>query len=109
MKLSLILFIITGFVVILTSCSHNAADNVDSGSDSTVVAVKSESVEIVSQKAYQRGRSVGKQICTFEENSREREKAIIEAHGMASALERNGYRQTAKDFKKGVHDVIAGK
>ena len=58
---------------------------------------------IVSQRAYERGVSVGERISKMQRNSREREAAIIEVHGMVSALERNGFRQSAQDFAKGVH------
>ena len=42
----------------------------------------------------------------MEPDSREREYALIEVHGVISALERNGFRQSARDFSKGVTDGL---
>lgn len=58
---------------------------------------------VVSQKAYDRGIAVGEKISKMERASRERESAVIEAHQMVAALERNGFKQSAQDFAKGVH------
>lgn len=61
---------------------------------------------IANRKAYERGLAVGNVIATLEDGSREREKALIDAHGMASALLRCGYRQSATDFSRGLNDAL---
>lgn len=65
-----------------------------------------ESAQIVSQKAYDRGYAVGRHISSMQMHSREREYALVEVHGMISALQRNGFKQTAIDFSKGVQDAL---
>lgn len=62
---------------------------------------------VVSQKAYNRGLELGQRISRMERASRERESAVIKAHSMVAALERNGFKQSAQDFAKGVHAGMA--
>lgn len=82
--------------------SYNAEnDNVSSAADISISG-EDNSGPVVSRKAYNRGLAIGRQIDSLPHGSRQREHALIEVHATISALQRNGYPQTAADFSKGV-------
>lgn len=88
------------------SCTGNKDCEVPDTSDFETTAWSS---PVVSQKAYERGYAAGKAIMLKEAGTKEREQAVIEIHAMVSALERNGYRQSAIDFSKGVQAALNGR
>lgn len=88
----------------MLSCDTRSEGSYENGNTQTDITNET---KIISQKAYDRGVAAGKAICEKEPGSREREKAIIEVHSMISALERNGYKQSAADFSKGVQAALS--
>ena len=85
---------------LFTSCSQKKEDAPEVEITRNSIILNS---PVKSQKAYDRGLELGKKISQMESASREREYAVIEAHRMVSSLERNGFKQTAQDFAKGIH------
>lgn len=55
---------------------------------------------------FNRGVAVGRVIEQLPVGSREREKALIEAHGMATAMSDAGYPQSAARFEAGVRSAL---
>lgn len=88
---------------LLTGCSSDAGASSDSVS---ALEVNQMDQPVVSQKAFDRGRAAGVRVVSFAPGSREREQALIETHGIVSALQRNGFSQSAADFSKGVYSVL---
>lgn len=61
---------------------------------------------VKSQKAFDKGYSIGKHIAEMDNGSREKESALLEVYSIISGLERNGFRQSAIDFSKGVNAAL---
>lgn len=88
---------------LFSSCSSSDKEIVKDGQTVTSTVVNA---PVVSHRAYERGLAEGKRIAKMDVDSRERERALIDIQGMASALERNGYKQSARDFVKGVNEAL---
>lgn len=99
MKKVIYLLILT-FVCILTitgcSCSSDKEKESNAYTDETITA---------SNKAYVRGKTEGMRISNIEDEAL-RQRALNELQGLISALERNGYKQTASDFAEGLNSVV---
>lgn len=59
-------------------------------------------------KAFDRGQAEARRINNIEDEAT-RQRAIVELHGLVSALERNGFPVTAEEFSKGLNSVLDGK
>lgn len=79
------------------------------GPVSTVFETPDFSNPVVSQKAYDRGYAEGCRVASMTPGGRQREFALIELCGVVSALQRNGFRQSAIDFSKGVKAALDAK
>lgn len=90
----------------LFSCTGNDSTTRSTESPYDKSVSLTSETEVVSRKAYERGLAAGREILSKEAGSREREQALIEVHGMVTALERNGFRQSALDFSRGVETVL---
>lgn len=99
-------FAVVAALSIFTSCSNKTEDKPEVEVSRNAQILNS---PVKSQKAYDRGLAVGQKIAGMEHASREREFAVIEAHRMVAALERNGFVQSAQDFAKGVHAGMKGR
>lgn len=104
---SLLSIITLSFIITLISCSGENASNQfpEKVIEKNKVIENSDCVK--SQKAYDRGFAEGRKIARMQPDSRERESAILELNGVVSALKRNGFHQSAKDFSKGVEAALA--
>ena len=101
-NLKSLLFGISSLMVFsLASCSDGSETTV-AGNDSLSGETVFEDTEIKNQKSYNKGIEIGSRISSMEPESREREYALLEVHSLISALERNGFKQSATDFSKGV-------
>lgn len=88
------------FLCTLSSCSDSSSINTEPDDDSTEANYTDDN--IVSRQAYDRGVAAGRYAASLTPESPEREKALIEIHGMVSSLRRNGYKNSAHAFQKGV-------
>jgi len=89
-----------GLFLVLTSCAGN--NSINSTSDNGTTESGHVDDNISSRQAYERGVAAGRYAASLTPDSPEREKALIEIHGMVSSLRRNGYSRSAHDFQKGV-------
>ncbi len=112
--LNIILFASLGFLFALSSCSSGSSvEDFKStpvnilGKESTKAEADAKSSINQSSPAYERGLAVGRGITSIEPESPQREQALIEAHGMASSLRRNGYARSADEFVRGIEDAMA--
>ena len=88
-------------MLITTSCSKHKADT----TYTSVEISPSDTVVIKSQKAYNRGIAEGRRIAAMNEGY-DRQNAIFEMYALITALERNGFPQTASDFACGLQSVL---
>ncbi len=102
MKVILQFVIYSLLALLLSACSDSDASADSLPSPYAKATATEGNSPIVARKAYDRGFAKGREIASMAVDSREREQAIIDVHGMVSALERNGYRQSALDFSRGV-------
>ena len=94
--------IIAGIGIILSSCAGNPINtSSETGADDAGNYV------ISSQQAYERGVAAGRYAASLAPESPEREKALVEIHGMVSSLRRNGFVRSANDFQKGVEYALS--
>lgn len=98
----ILILIITLSTFCLTACSGSTPSHIETAETTS----EDTPYNIVSQKAYERGYAAGCSIIEQAEGSMEREKALLEVHSIVSALERNGFRQSAKDFSYGVQVAL---
>lgn len=91
-----------GFICIVTVASCSCSSESEE-SESVIAEVHQ---NIVSQKAYNRGFQEGQRIARMVPDSHERTKALLDIQSLITALEKNGYMQTAIDFTHGVKDGL---
>lgn len=98
-SICLSLFAGIGLCIALSSCAGNPTNSASNSDPDNVGRVDN---KISSQQAYDRGVAAGRYAASLKPDSPEREKALIEIHGMVSSLRRNGFSRSANVFQKGV-------
>lgn len=94
-----VIFILSAVFV---SCSCGDKPNEETAETKVTPDYYSDTHPVMSQKAYNRGFEMGSEIALMNTGSKEKEHAMLEVHSIISALERNGFPQSAADFSKGV-------
>lgn len=107
MKLFLIYIHAVCMLVLLAGCSGTPSDSITNmpweKTAETSPVVNKES------KAYLRGLTYGQMLSGLQDDSRQKERALIEYHSIVCMLESHGFSETAKAFAAGVQDACDNK